>query len=112
MWLNPVQPMGSTATWHTYPLPLTVTTLPDGTARYTLPQDQGDRSLRTLSHRSTAFSNAARWSGYVFGADSRRVRHTTRICPDCRWDSLIPLDSRMGLQLHAQNQQAATKSDA
>ena len=49
-----------TATWHTHPLPLTVTTLPDGTSRHTLPQDQGDRSPRTLSHRSTAFSNAAR----------------------------------------------------
>ena len=51
------------------------------------------------------------WCGYLFGADSRRRKHTTRICPDCRRDSLIPLDSRMGLQLHAQNQQAATKSD-
>ena len=51
-----------TATWHTHPLPLIVTTLPDGTSRYTLPQDQGDRSPRTLTHRhrSTAFSNAAR----------------------------------------------------
>ena len=47
-----------------------------------------------------------------YSPDSRRRKHTPRICPDCRWDSLIPLDSRMGLQLDAQNQQAATKSDA
>ena len=62
--LDHVSDHALTATWHTHPLPLTVTTLPDGTSRYTLPQDQGDRSPRTLTlshrHRSTAFSNAAR----------------------------------------------------
>ena len=57
-------------------------------------------------------ATAASWCGYNFGADSRRRRHTTRICPDCRWDSLIPLDSRMGTQLHAQNQQAETQRAA
>ena len=57
---------------------------------------------------AVALASATGWCGYQFGADSRRRKHTTRICSDCRWDSLIPLDSRMGTQLHAQNRQAET----
>ena len=48
--------------------------------------------------------------GYLFGANSRRRKHTTRICPDCQRDSLIPLDSRMGTRLHVQNREAALQA--
>ena len=53
-----------------------------------------------------AVTGGTGWCGYLFGADHRRRRHTTRICPSCRWDTLIPLDSQMGTRLHAQNEQA------
>ncbi len=52
---------------------------------------------------AVSLTTATGWCGYQFGTDSRRRKHTTRICPDCRWDSLIPLDSQMGARLHAEN---------
>ncbi len=54
---------------------------------------------------SVALIGATGWCGYKFGADSRRRNHTTLICPECQRDSLIPLNSRLGTQLHVRNQQ-------
>ena len=48
------------------------------------------------------------WGLYA-GNDFRSRTHRTYICPVCRRDSLIPLNSPRGQMLHARNQEGAVE---
>ena len=50
----------------------------------------------------------AAWVGLRLGSDFRSRTHRTYICPECRRDSLIPLNSPRGQMLQTRNQVNAT----